>query len=339
MGDKTLIEWTEASWPVMAGCTKVSPACDNCYAIRDSWRMAHNPNRKVSGAYEGAVEKRADGSLEWSTRAPRLLEDRLDWPGKWGRGGKGRRIFVCNMSDLFHPLVPSWFINEIWIRIRNHPEHTFQILTKRPERLLWWTQGAAHAKGWPVDEIWPENAWLGITAETQEWFDRRWAYLCKVQATVRFVSYEPALGPLDLAEVFGLYEYAGGKWALKVGDRWRDSPDWVICGGESGPNARPMHPDWARSLRDQCAAAGVPLFFKQWGEWLPGTELHPAHNREIPKGWPDRNMRWISLDGSLRKLEEHGWKDGDEWVARLGKRTAGHMLDGQEYREFPGAKR
>jgi len=165
--------------------------------------------------------------------------DRLDEPLHWR---KPSRIFVCSMGDLFHDDVPGRFINEVWTRMFNTPRHTFLVLTKRPLVLFKWTFMAAKAKAWPVEDIWPAHIALGVTAENQDAFNERVPALMKIPCQTTFISVEPMLEPIDI-----------GGW----------HPDWLICGGESGPGRRTFDTEWGRGLRDQCKEAGVPFFFKQ----------------------------------------------------------------------------
>lgn len=293
----TTIEWAERTWNPVTGCTPVSEGCENCYAKRMAQRLR--------GRY---------GYPEDEPFKVTFHPNRLKEPLKLR---KPSRIFVCSMGDLFHEDIPGRFINEVWTTMINAKRHTFIVLTKRPERLLQWTKTAAIAKQWPIEDIWPEHVWLGVTVENDKslW---RIAYLLQIPAAVRFVCCEPMLGPVDMSEWFGLYQLSNDKWALKVGSRWKDSPDWVICGGETGPGARPMHPDWVRSLRDQCSAAGVPFLFKQWGEWAP---IH-----ELRCGEPGiKGRRWFNFDP-------------DTAVCKVGRKVAGRLLDGREWDEYPEVK-
>jgi protein gp37 len=363
MADNTLISWTDASWPVVAGCTKASPGCANCYAIGESWRMGHNPNEKIRSAYEGTAEKREDGRREWSGIV-RSLPERLDWPLKWR---KPRRIFVCNMGDLFHEDVSDVHVLSVFGIMAACPQHTFQVLTKRPERMLRWfnqlgTRAVAAARVFPEDSLewrrrqvlrgaaiqatgaplpsipehpkWPlPNVWVGVTAENQEQADKRIPLLLQVPAAVRFASVEPMLGPVDLTQLARKDELPDwedwtyfddaltGFVANKCGGSiLRPHLNWVICGGESGPKARPMHPQWARDLRDQCQAAGTAFFFKQWGEWVPPFFYSFA------AGMPD-------LSASKRHQFMDGWE-----VYRVGRKAAGDLLDDVSWKQFPQAR-
>jgi protein gp37 len=234
---KTKIEWTEYSWNPVTGCTPASEGCQNCYAKRMATRL--------KGRY---------GYPEDEPFKVTLHPEKLKEPLKWK---KPRRVFVCSMGDLFHEQVPDEYIAKVWEVMNNASQHTFLVLTKRPQRMkdflarLGWY---IHDRdGYPMEAVLDEggkytlkNVWLGVTAENQQRADERIPILLQIPAAVRFVSIEPMLGPVVIPE----------EW-----------PDWVICGGETGPGARPIHPDWVRSLRDQCQVAGTPFFFKSWGEW------------------------------------------------------------------------
>ena len=253
---KTAIQWTDYTWNPVTGCTKVSEACQHCYAERMARRLA------------GRAGYPSDEPFRVILRPERLQELAGKKPG---------RVFVVSMGDLFHPDVPRSYIGLVWLAMMNAHQHTYQILTKRPERLLEWTRQLADMKGWPIEDIWPRNVWLGVTAENQARLEERWGYLAQVPAAVRFISAEPLLGPLDL----------GGK--LRDHDWERGTPggiSWVIVGGETGPGARPMHPDWVRDIRDQCREAGVPFFFKRMGDaWRRSGQPEPEDLlvREFPR--------------------------------------------------------
>ena len=470
MGDKTQIEWTDATWNPVTGCTKVSQGCKHCYAER-VFPRAYGKERKFTDV--------------------QCHPERLDQPLRWK---KPRRIFVNSMSDLFHESVPDEFIDRIFAVMALAPRHSFQILTKRPHRMLDYLKPTTQLRCMVLGRAWEmlgrlpkykhsgimerlfplSNVHLGVSCEDQATADERIPLLLKTPAAVRFISAEPLLGSLDLSKWLGgsgvTEEYRGS--SLSVGDGWqadyrrrgsgvardsegnaqgrkihgslsasqgdaqRDTPpllsaptgmetlqrtdsigthgesqewgedakpsrqsraghlfgadhsrsehssegfaerreeqqrepqrypsdddprtqerrgisekdsggfqrqrqnyfkdrtesatrlDWIICGGESGPHARPMHPEWARSLRDQCQAAGVPFFFKQWGEFCPpkGQLLHDV----------SRKMFLISRDGLL--LHESTPISKGELIVRVGKKKAGAVLDGREWKEFP----
>lgn len=285
MADKTGIEWTDATWNPVTGCAKVSAGCKHCYAERNWGRLQHLP------AYAG----RAFTNV--ATHADRLLQ-----PLSWKRP---RRIFVNSMSDLFHQDIHDDFIGMVFRTMARAPQHTFQVLTKRAERMQ---RLLTHPKmrGFVGDAPWPlPNVWIGVSVEDQATADKRIPLLLDTPAAVRWISAEPLLAPIDLAE-HGLH---GGPGQL----------DWVVVGGESGPKARPMHPEWARGLRDQCAAAAVPFLFKQWGEWQP---VHPS-GASIP-GCGTTPQR----EPAFRF--EHG-----HYFTKVGKKLAGRLLDGALHDGYP----
>ena len=235
MASSSKIEWTDRTWNPVTGCDKVSPGCKHCYAER----MAHRLKRMGQPKY-------ADGF------AVRCHAEALSIPAQWRRS---RRVFVNSMSDLFHPAVPDDFIAEVYdVMAVRAPWHTYQVLTKRPER------AAALNARLP----WPEQVWLGVSVE-HDAYRGRIDILRRIPAAVRFLSLEPPLGPLPGLDLSGV--------------------DWAIVGGESGPGARPMQADWARDVRDQCLSAGVPFFFKQWGgpsRSRAGRELDGRTWDELP---------------------------------------------------------
>lgn len=305
---KSKIEWCDRVWNPVTGCTRVSPGCDNCYAIRQSHRFS-----AVPGKFSGTTQETEHG-IDWSGKVT-CHEDLLDMPLRWR---KPSRIFVNSMSDLFHDDVPVEFIRKVLHLATVCSRHTFMILTKRPLRMkLVMTK-------WSEDfNCVLRNIWLGVSCENQAMADQRIPHLLKTPAAVRFVSYEPALGPIHIGKYFEkpITIYGGLK-------EFPPAIDWVICGGESGPGARPMHPDWARSVRDQCKAAGVAYFFKQWGEYTPwvGRGLHELHLAKL------HLQVAVKCDGSLSEFVGDG---GGEPMSRIGKKAAGRLLDGVEHSEWP----
>ena len=214
MSHQTPIEWTDATWNPVRGCTKISPGCKHCYAETFAERFRGVPGHPFEQGFD-----------------LRLVPDALDLPLRWKTG---RLVFVNSMSDLFHEQIPDAYVHQVFDVMRQATQHRFQVLTKRPERLAQLAPSLAP----------PSNVWLGVSVENQDYVERA-RILRRVKASVRFLSVEPLLGPIRRLPLSGM--------------------DWVIVGGESGGHARPMDPDWVRSLRDQCVAAGVPFFFKQWG--------------------------------------------------------------------------
>ena len=255
----TKIEWTTETWNPITGCTPISEGCANCYAKRMANRLRGRCGYPEDDPFRVTVH-----------------EDRWETPFRWR---KPRRVFVSSMGDLFHGDVPNDVLHRVFAVICQAKEHVFQVLTKRPERMR------AYMKEWgryPTPEMmpWPvPNLWLGVTAENQARADERIPVLLDTPAAVRFVSVEPMLEGINLTQA------SGGPKNGSVLVWFGGAPDgprihWVICGGETGPGARTMDPAWARSLRDQCGAAGVPFFFK---EWAGGREMEPG---EMPREYP-----------------------------------------------------
>jgi len=225
MGANSKIEWTEATWNPVAGCSIISPGCTNCYAMRMAERLEAMGQTKYMG-----LTRRSGGRAKWNGKI-RLDQASLSIPIKWKQA---RMIFVNSMADLFHEDVPLPFIQKVFEVMRNCPQHTFQVLTKRSERLAQLS----------LELHWAPNIWMGVSVESAEFTDRI-DHLRSTGAAVKFLSLEPLVGDvgrLDLSSI-----------------------NWAIAGGESGPGARPMHPTWVRSIRDQCIANDVAFHFKQWG--------------------------------------------------------------------------
>lgn len=333
MSAKTGIEWTDATWNVVIGCDKVSPGCDNCYAIKTAHRMQAHPNPKIVAPYAGT-----EAGGEWTGRV-NLVEDRLSLPLQWK---SPMRIFVNAQSDLFHDLVPDDFIAQVFAVMMVARQHTFQVLTKRHGRMrsllnsgVFQTAAAEHMLAMTdADEVkdagdpFPlPNVWLGVSTENQYWADRRVPALLGTPAAARFISAEPLLGPIDLlgdAEKpgpailrTGVQLHPGGPSGPAEYD-YDDQIgiDWVIAGGESGRDDRPMHVDWARSLRDQCSTAGIPFLFKQWGESVPLGQMTD-----------DARRRWDDTHGGDVYPDESLW--------RIGKKAAGRELDGRTWDQYP----
>lgn len=269
MSDKTGIEWTDATWNPTTGCDRVSPGCDHCYA------MTLAPRLKAMGSpkYQTDGDPRTSGPGFGIAMHP----DTLDQPLRWTRP---RMIFVNSMSDLFHDGVTDGFIAEVFSVMARAPRHTFQVLTKRHGRMRAllnrpsFRDNLAHLAPWPLP-----NVWLGVSVEDQKHANLRIPALLNTPAAVRWISAEPLLGPVDLGQWYVPHDSVD---CLRV---CRSGIDWVVVGGESGPGARPMHPDWPRSLRDQCAAVDVPYLFKQWGS-------HDQHGTPMNKHTAGR-----ALDG------------------------------------------
>lgn len=305
MGETSAIEWTDATVNFWWGCTNVGPGCDHCYAE--------------------AMDKRF-GPSHWGTGTPRRqIASATTTLAKLNRQG-GKRVFIQSMSDLFDNEVPTDWFAEAWEGIQRATRCRIQIVTKRISMV----EKRLAVTGWPT---WPQHAGLMITVVNQAEAARDIPRLLALKAKLGIpwvgLSMEPLLGPVDLTQIRTM-QFSGAEavdaltgYGLDIfGERTRKLPkiDWVIVGGESGPKARPMHPDWARSLRDQCQSAGVPFFFKQWGEWSP-----------------------VSFDDlaseEMESLEIEGKLDGfhDQPMLRVGKARAGRLLDGREWNDMPGA--
>lgn len=307
MSKKTEIEWTDATWNPITGCSVVSSGCKHCYAMKlAGTRLKHHYSRK------GLTIDTKNGPV-W-TGEVRFNEQWLDQPLRWN---KPHMIFVCAHGDLFHESVPDEWIDRILTVTAHAPQHIFQILTKRPERMRDVMQRWTDMNGRPQ-----RNLWLGVSVENQETADERIPLLLQTPAAIRWISAEPLLGHVSF------------RWAVWHDYSRRESGfvhnhldgthgiDWVVVGGESGQNARPMRPDWARALRDQCAEANVPFFFKQWGEWLP---FNTGHSGRVATWNGDKFMPGY---GDI--------KDPGNNMVRAGKRATGYnRLDNTAWNAYP----
>jgi protein gp37 len=307
VSSKSSIEWTDATWNPVSGCSKVSPGCAHCYAERLSLRFGTSKKQWLP---EHAAEN------------VQPHPDRLGLPLTWR---KPRMVFVNSISDLFHELVPDDFIDQVFGVMALAERHTFQVLTKRPERMREYMRATGRRELWAVEALrfherhntanglgvvegirggWRgpfPNVWLGVSAENQYWANDRIPILLDTPAAVRFVSAEPLLGPIDFVRLGPMEDgnggalapdaLAGGWWQRRGRvERWiqrEKGPhlDWVIVGGESGPVRRPALIPWVQTIRDQCIAASVPFFFKQWGGRTPkalGRDLDGRTWDEMP---------------------------------------------------------
>lgn len=268
MGDKSAIQWTDATWNPVTGCSKVSPGCAHCYAESVTERYAGRP---------GWIGEHRPWTPENAAHNVILHPGRLDQPVRWRRP---RMVFVNSMSDLFHEQVPAEFILEVFRRMGAAHWHTYQILTKRPERMLDvlpWVSGQLKTEGRaPLGPVW-KHVWLGVSIENRR-FIHRAELLRQVPAAVRFISAEPLLGSLiDIASCGSCWDWPDPDCDECEGLRWWHSMeslqlndiDWLIVGGESGARHRPMNPDWVRELRDMCEHTDTAFFFKQWGGRTP----------------------------------------------------------------------
>ncbi len=280
MGKESTIEWTDATFNPWIGCTKISPACDHCYAA--------------------AMMDERYGRVKWG--GPRVRTSPSNWrePMKWQRQasafaaehGRRRRVFCASLADVFDNQVPDEWRADLWALITATPDIDWLLLTKRPQNI-----GKMLPANWPAIR---DGVWLGTTVEDQKRAAFNIPHLLDHDSAVRFISAEPLLGPLAIQNYLLDYPIEGRHGRL----------DWVIAGGESGHHARRSHPDWFTSLRDQCAAAGVPFLFKQWGDLLPEV-IGAEDPRSI--GMPPDHVIWH----------------------RLGKKTAGRRLHGVEHNGMP----
>ena len=266
MAQNSRIEWTHHTFNPWWGCTKVSPGCDHCYAETWARRTGHNV---------------------WGHRASRreLSDNYWRQPLIWDREARQQnqraRVFCASMADVFEWRADVRHLRDrLWWLIDSTPSLDWLLLTKRPHlvaRLVPWRNAE-----------WPANVWLGTTVESQRWLERRMPYVAELSAKTRFLSCEPLLGPIDIAQ-------------------WRGSIDWIIAGGESGCNARPSDPEWFRSLRDQCKTLGVPFHFKQWGEWAPATR-NGSQGKARSQTYDIELIRW-GKKRSGRKLDGQTWDE------------------------------
>jgi protein gp37 len=294
------IEWTDHTFNPWWGCQRVSPGCEHCYAET----LAHRYNFKVWGPAK-------------TTNRRMMSENYWKQPARWNKAaeaaGTRPRVFCASMADVFEEHAE---VEEARERLRelidDTPNLDWLLLTKRPENVMFMVGD------WAYTHVGiPRNVWIGTSVEDQKRADERIPHLLKIPAKVRFLSCEPLLGPVDLGNVRGY-----PRWLVM------DKLHWVIVGGESGPGARPMSADWARSLRDQCNAAGVAFHFKQWGEWL-----HFRRGpQEGPHGYFAGDGRTISVEELTSHPHEVTVVDG---IIRLGKHNAGRLLDGRTWDQFP----
>lgn len=307
MAENSKIEWTDHTFNPWHGCTKVSPGCKNCYAERDDNRFTPKGTPR-----------------HWGPEAPRRFFPDKHWknPLKWDKKaaelGVRYKVFCGSMCDVFEDREDLHVHrNRLYELIQDTPNLDWLLLTKRPERVnVEWP--------WKYQGYILENIWMGTSVENQGQ-EHRIVELQKIPARVRFLSLEPLLGPVDLRHWLSPCSYYcdhGGMWP--EGHRpGKPGIDWVIAGGESGTKARPMHPAWARSIRDQCAEAGVPFFFKQWGAWIT----------------PKADFWTIGASNPYKGNPEHNWslspKDKEAVAYKVGKKAAGRLLDGREWSEFP----
>jgi protein gp37 len=325
VSQKTSIEWTEATWNMIRGvnarhtCARISSGCDNCYAAT----MTRRGLMGTAPIDYGVGERPNDPA--------RLDEDALRQPLRWK---KARKVFVCSMTDVAGSWVPDAWLDRIWAVMALAPQHEYQVLTKRPSRLWEWFRSDPYervlrAAGTFRDER-PElsgigisnpamfpyrHVWIGVSVESDRYVWRA-NTLRQIPAAVRWISAEPLLGGLPSLDLTGI--------------------DWLVAGGESGPGARPMHPDWARDLRDRSQAAGVAYHFKQWGAWLPGTvdpERFQTHHQDgSHNAHQGKRHHWWE---GVRTGTHPGGAAPGLVSTRVGKKAAGRLLDGRTWDQFP----
>lgn len=408
MGDSTKIEWTDATWNPVVGCSIVSPGCTNCYAMKMAGRIEAMARARYEDWYAGVsnigmpegsiiepfsnhyagTTRKVNGNTVWTGKVALAPEHILTQPLRWKRP---RKIFVNSMGDLFHEEVPDEWIDQVFAIMALAPQHTFQVLTKRSARMRAyltrrdrdeavgfachslaenmpvlrapWHRGSwlispkdlgvGTAIGLPEHQnIWPlPNVWLGVSAEDQKRAIERIPDLLHTPAAIRFVSAEPLLGPLDLRDIDtgdGTYDALHSPIWEEEWANWKDTEptieeaeesfldwyglaemptgpmyrpiDWVIVGGESGPDARPMHHEWERRIRLQCAETGVAYLGKQWGEWLHMPER--AHFKDA------YGQEWRRVDSGMDGVRP-------ALMFKAGKKRAGRLFGGVEHNGFP----
>lgn len=357
MAANTKIEWADSTWSPWIGCQKVSQGCQFCYAQRDFTRKPRWAN--TWGPPETSHRIRTSESywqkpLAWNKQAW-MQCDACGWRGPEGnlvQSSQPHRPCVCpdclhgyrlrrtrqrafpSLCDIFedNPQVKEWR-DDFWRLAEQTPNIDWLITTKRPENIegMVLDEWCPWNYSLPNHRRFPTNIWLGISAENQDEFERRWCVLESIAHTfypsILFLSLEPLLGSIDLE--ICLYECNVGD---EEHDIWLRTADWIIVGGESGPRARPMDPAWAKSIRDQCTEAEVPFHFKQWGEWLPLTEARQSKDDR-------QKMSCVveRLDKGVTKRVHH-WGNGD-YSCKIGKDAAGRLLDGQEWNQMPEVAR
>lgn len=328
MGELSAIEWTDHTFNPWWGCTRVSPACDHCYADATAARF---------------------GFDVWGDDAPRRILSDANWakPFKWDRdaeqAGRPALVFCASMADVFEDRRDlDEHRASLWDLIEATPHLIWQLLTKRPEHVLdqvpdhWKRSTEISTDGRLIrhPSRWPGNVWIGTTVENQRQADRRIPHLVEIPAPVRFLSCEPLLGPLDLER----WLLCGPRTPLLTGEPFIR---WVIAGGESGPGARPSHPDWFRQLRRQVTDAAIPFFFKQWGDWIPyETDAQPGF-------WQSQHGHFVTTNHFPNDIADPEFQS-NVWSAdletnpaepvvhnRVGKANAGAHLDRTLWREFP----
>ena len=337
MSKNTKIEWAHHTFNPWTGCTKVGPGCEHCYA--EGWAKRSGIVRWGPGA-----ERRRTSKANW--RQP------IKWNAEAERLGVRYRVFCASLADVFDNAVPASWRADLFQLIERTPNLDWLLVTKRVGNVrdmapVSWIGGPIQHGPDPsnIHGEWPPNVWLGITVVNQSESDRDIPKLLALPAQVRFLSMEPLLGPVDLR--FHIFSEPTGNFRTHAGKRQMElrKPDdgglhWVIVGGESGPHARPMHPGWVQSLRDQCLSSGVAFLFKQWGEWVPRSDCY--HRFEDGTSCADRDpglVKWpcirLTEAGHNGHNLAHAGEGNEAYMQRVGKKTAGRMLDGRLWDEVP----
>ena len=361
MAESTAIEWCDATFNPWIGCTKVSPGCDNCYAARQ------DTFRHWTAEGWGGPRKRTSVA-NW--KKPKAWNDRPFWECAecrqpdcgWRGEGNGescgacggqvvparRRVFCASLADVFDNAVDAEWRRDLFRLIAHTQNLDWLLLTKRIGNAHEMLQDVAGSFGLSWGAHW-RNVWIGATVVNQKEADRDIPRLLMTPAAKRFLSIEPMLAPICLTELqepgelrIWIDALQGSAAALAGTGPSRKLPriDWVIAGGESGPGARPAHPDWFRSLRDECSAAGVPYLFKQWGEWLPWTQFSDSQVDDPPEQTRFQTMEWFEdawrdVGQPDRGASRDGYIRDMQCTGRVGKEAAGRMLDGRTHDGFP----
>ncbi len=351
MSENSKIEWTDHTFNPWEGCQKVGPGCDHCYA--------ETRNARFGGGQ----------AVNWGPGAPRRRTSPATWamPRRWNaqadafmaQHGRRQRVFCASLADVFDNAVDPQWRADLFTLIHQTPNLDWLLLTKRIGNVIPMMAELVHDKDQdlPWLEMMPlPNVWIGATIVNQAEADRDIPKLLAVPARVRFLSMEPLLGPVNLERPRPGHDLDQGGGS-KICQPWliQSGIHWVIVGGESGPGARPMHPDWTSSLRDQCNAAGVPILFKQWGEWRPISQMSECEDRAlwrsrvIAKPQEDQanlddiygrvcstESTVMHLDGTVHHLlEPNAFLPGAMTMYRVGKKAAGRQLDGRTWDETP----
>lgn len=305
---RTKIEWASHVWNPIVGCSIVSPGCTNCYAMAMAARIEAAGTSGPRPSHYAGTTRNVNGNAVWTGKVELAPVHILTAPLHWK---KPRRIFVNSMGDLFHEAVAEEWIDAVFAVMRQCRQHSFQVLTKRSRRMQDYLIARADHRA----IVQSPNVWLGTSVERQQEADERRRALHKVAEAgwMTWVSYEPALGPVD---------WSGWEFIR-----------WLVSGGESGPNARPSHPDWHRSARDWCKQNGIPYFFKQWGGWREPKEYEGYDTSKGRAGKPPAFI--VGADGSVHCFASRYIGDDFKVMIRVGKQSAGRVLDGMVYNGFP----